>query len=311
MKANMDLEIVKHFIVVAETLNITKAAMMLYMTQPTLSRQIQTLEKQIGVQLFYKENHNMKLSGAGKVFYEESLGLIRQMDEILKDVRIAARIQNENQLIIEVHENFVDPLTAICNGFHEKNSDVQYIIEKHTMQEIIDDIYTSKADVGCITSIAIAEYEAKTRGLGLCVIGMDPACLLVRHQHPLTEKGTLTWDELRSEIGAQKFEIRHHQSADSFKFFNRIFAKEDLPILPDRKVFDSATTTFYELQSSDFAVPGFESIGRLLRDFCATIQLAEPSYWCDILLIWDNSNENPLMKSFVDFAKAYSKSKKQ
>ena len=49
----MELRVLKYFLMVAREENITKAARLLHITQPTLSRQLIQLEEELGVQLFH------------------------------------------------------------------------------------------------------------------------------------------------------------------------------------------------------------------------------------------------------------------
>src|SRR5699024_12628289 len=64
------------FIAVAENLHFGQAAEELNMTHPPLSRQIQKLEKSIGVQLFERNNRNVTLTPAGESFLAEAYGLV-------------------------------------------------------------------------------------------------------------------------------------------------------------------------------------------------------------------------------------------
>ena len=50
----MELRVLKYFLMVAREENITKAARLLHITQPTLSRQLIQLEEELGVQLFHR-----------------------------------------------------------------------------------------------------------------------------------------------------------------------------------------------------------------------------------------------------------------
>ena len=50
----MELRVLKYFLMVAREENITKAAQLLHVTQPTLSRQLMQLEEELGVQLFHR-----------------------------------------------------------------------------------------------------------------------------------------------------------------------------------------------------------------------------------------------------------------
>lgn len=61
----MELRVLKYFLMVAREENITKAAQLLHVTQPTLSRQIAQLEDELGVKLFQRSNHNIILTDDG------------------------------------------------------------------------------------------------------------------------------------------------------------------------------------------------------------------------------------------------------
>ncbi len=61
----MELRVLKYFLMVAREENITKAAQLLHVTQPTLSRQIAQLEEELGVKLFQRSNHNIILTDDG------------------------------------------------------------------------------------------------------------------------------------------------------------------------------------------------------------------------------------------------------
>ena len=58
----MELRVLKYFLMVAREENITRAANLLHVTQPTLSRQLMQLEEELGVKLFERGNHSITLS---------------------------------------------------------------------------------------------------------------------------------------------------------------------------------------------------------------------------------------------------------
>lgn len=61
----MDLRVLKYFLAVAREENITKAAALLHLTQPTLSRQLMQLEEELGVKLFQRSRHRIVLTDDG------------------------------------------------------------------------------------------------------------------------------------------------------------------------------------------------------------------------------------------------------
>ena len=66
----MTLQQLKYFITVAEIGNITYAAQRLYTSQPTISRQIQMLESELGYRLFNRHSKPLKLTEPGKILYD-------------------------------------------------------------------------------------------------------------------------------------------------------------------------------------------------------------------------------------------------
>lgn len=74
----MDLELraLRYFVAVAETLNFSKAAARLNISQPPLSLAIRQLEEKMGAQLFERNSRHVSLTPAGAVLYKEALFLI-------------------------------------------------------------------------------------------------------------------------------------------------------------------------------------------------------------------------------------------
>ena len=72
----MELRVLRYFLTIAEEENITRAADILHVTQPTLSRQIMQLEDELGTKLFKRSKYCIKLT-------EDGLFLKRRAEEIL------------------------------------------------------------------------------------------------------------------------------------------------------------------------------------------------------------------------------------
>lgn len=77
----MDTRVIKYFLTVAHTNNITKAAKQLHITQPTLSRQIMDLESELGVTLFDRQQRRMELTQAGVLFQRRATTILQLLDQ--------------------------------------------------------------------------------------------------------------------------------------------------------------------------------------------------------------------------------------
>src|SRR5262250_2954004 len=87
----MELRHLRYFLVVGEVLNFTKAAARLRVAQPALSRQVQDLEDEIGVDLLHRSPRGVTLTAEGKLFLEEARELLKRADESVEKVRALAR----------------------------------------------------------------------------------------------------------------------------------------------------------------------------------------------------------------------------
>ena len=87
----MELRHLRYFVAVAEALNLTKAAARLRVAQPALSRQMQSLEEEIGVDLMRRSSRGVTLTAGGKLFLDEARDVIARTDESVNKVRALAR----------------------------------------------------------------------------------------------------------------------------------------------------------------------------------------------------------------------------
>ena len=74
----VELRHIRYFIAVAECLNFRKAALRLHIAQPPLSRQIQQLEEELGVELFSRDKRHVELTSAGQAFLEQAIKVMLQ-----------------------------------------------------------------------------------------------------------------------------------------------------------------------------------------------------------------------------------------
>ena len=66
----MELRVLEYFIIVAKEGNITRAAERLHITQPTLSRQLSDLEKELNTQLFIRGKRSIVLTESGQLLMQ-------------------------------------------------------------------------------------------------------------------------------------------------------------------------------------------------------------------------------------------------
>ena len=75
-----------HMIVLSETGNFSQAAQILGITQPALSKQLMSLEKEVGVKLFNREQNPIRLTAAGERFIQEAKELVYKEEQLLRSM---------------------------------------------------------------------------------------------------------------------------------------------------------------------------------------------------------------------------------
>lgn len=135
----MEIRVLKYFLTVAEIGNITKAANSMHLTQPTLSRQLQDLEKELGQKLFIRGNHNVTLTPEGIILRkraEEIIELVEKTEnefisikeEISGDIYIGAGETKSISLISDVMATLKKDYPKI--KFHIVSGDSEDLSEK-------------------------------------------------------------------------------------------------------------------------------------------------------------------------------------
>jgi DNA-binding transcriptional LysR family regulator len=90
MVSDLDLRLVRYFLVVAEHLNFARAAEQLRVAQPSLSRQIQRLESAVGVRLLERTSQGSRLTAAGAAFLPRARHLVHSAEQAVLTARAAA-----------------------------------------------------------------------------------------------------------------------------------------------------------------------------------------------------------------------------
>ncbi len=81
----MELRVLKYFLMAAREENITKAAEILHITQPTLSRQLMQLEEELGTKLFVRGKHNIRLTEDGMLLKKRAQDIVALAERTEKE----------------------------------------------------------------------------------------------------------------------------------------------------------------------------------------------------------------------------------
>lgn len=133
----MDLRQLRYFVAVARERNFTRAAEILHIAQPPLSRQIQLLEEELGVPLIIRKSRPIRLTEAGRLFYEQSLQVLGRVEQMRTATRRVGLNQNSVFSIGFVASTLYGGLPSLVRKLrqHAPELDIQ-LLEMVSVQQI-------------------------------------------------------------------------------------------------------------------------------------------------------------------------------
>ena len=189
-----ELRHLRYFVAVAEALHFGRAARMLNMSQPPLSRQIQDLERCLGTKLFKRSARSVILTEAGKVFLVESNRILAQACRSVQMVR-RALAGEAGRLEVGVSDFFDSSLVCLVRDVVAlRYPDVQISFHRHAPEEQIHLLRSGTLDAGLFTLPADTVDHLKIEQLFRL-----PAVALVAGQHRLTACKEISLRDLRHE----------------------------------------------------------------------------------------------------------------
>lgn len=144
----MDLKQIRYFIAVAETRNFTRASERLHIAQPPLSRQIQLLEQELGVQLLKRNSRPLRLSEAGRVFYEQAIQLLHRVEQLKSATTQVAYGQKQTLSIGFVASTLYGGLPGLVRKLRQYHPDLDIqLVELSSVQQITA-LKSGRIDIG-------------------------------------------------------------------------------------------------------------------------------------------------------------------
>jgi len=144
----MELRQIKYFSVVAQTLNFSRAAELLHIAQPPLSRQIQQLEEELGVQLIDRSARPIRLTNAGTYFLDHALKILRDADDLAKSTKRIDELKKKWMGIGFVPSILYGFLPNVLRKFSSEEMDVEISLSEMTSVQQADALKSHRIDIG-------------------------------------------------------------------------------------------------------------------------------------------------------------------
>jgi DNA-binding transcriptional LysR family regulator len=136
------------FVAVAEELHFSKAAKRLHMSQPPLSRQIQSLERKLGVQLLRRKTRSVELTSAGRNFLNDAREALHRLDRAMITVQRMQQGETERLRLGFIGYLLAPDLVEVLQAFRQARPQCQLELVDMEPGDQLNDIREGKLDGG-------------------------------------------------------------------------------------------------------------------------------------------------------------------
>lgn len=189
----MELRSIRYALAVAETLHFGRASELSLVTQPSLSRQIKALEREIGADLFDRTSRSVQLTSAGAQFVPLARKALEMLDIAADQARESA-LGHVGQLRLGfVATAAIDVLPRIISLLGTHRPKVSVSLTEYTTREQAEGLQTGLLDVG------LGRDMPPVDGLSVSVLRTEAIVVAVPTTHWLADAQSVRVDELAGE----------------------------------------------------------------------------------------------------------------
>ncbi|GHH09500.1 LysR family transcriptional regulator [Streptomyces lanatus] len=186
---DLDLRKLRYFVAVAEELHFGRAAERLHIAQPVLSRQIRSLEDDLGVEVFDRDRRGTLLTPAGQQLLEDAAPLLASAQALLRRAKAAA--QGTPTLTVGFMPGItVTPAMAV---FSTVRPGVNVRLLRTSWDDQVEVLLDGRADIG------VVRLPIDQHGLQVRPLFKEPRVVMLPMGHRLADRASVTVRDLASE----------------------------------------------------------------------------------------------------------------
>jgi DNA-binding transcriptional LysR family regulator len=191
---NVELRHLRYFVVVAEELNLRRAADRLEITQPAVTKQVSGLEEQVGASLFARERNRLTgLTSAGAEFLTEARHILEQVEDAIRRVQLVALGRSGRLRIGLTDDAATLRLTSILAAFHARSPNVLVELVELSGREVLSALRAN------IVDLALASEPQNADGFAVEELWQESWSVVLPEGHPLCCKEAIVPADLAGE----------------------------------------------------------------------------------------------------------------
>lgn len=218
----MEIRVLRYFLAVAREENITAAANFLHLTQPTLSRQIKDLEKELGVQLLVRKSHNVSLTPDGMRLRKRAEEIVSMVDKTTAEFTSAENTVSGDIYIGGRETKAMHEIAELIEELRESYPDIHFHLYSGNAADVTERLDKGLLDFGVLIQPAdISKYNYMN------LYEKDIWGVIMRKDSPLAGKEHIKKEDLLDlPLICSRQAISLHQTGNAFSdWFGEDFEK--------------------------------------------------------------------------------------
>lgn len=191
----MDIAYIKRFIVVAECLNFSKAAEAMFISQPTLSHSITSIEKKLGAPLFVRNTKSVKLTPAGEIFLPAARDIVERFQKAAHDIDTELNLGSNALNIGYIGPAVDNTLSDWVKKFRKLNPEAKVQIHRYGSTKVGEAFRENEIHLGMLYKTTLDHLP----GLKYRDLGTERFKVLLSSEHPLANCSRIDLQQLRDE----------------------------------------------------------------------------------------------------------------
>ncbi|WP_194410127.1 LysR family transcriptional regulator [Microbacterium cremeum] len=158
----MNLDQLRAFVEVAQLGNFTRAAARLHLAQPSLSRQITTLEHDLGAELFHRARRGSTLTVAGESLLPLARRMLADAESVRRELSELAGLQRGRVRLGATPTLCVSLVAEVFAAFHAAHPAIELHVSEHGSRRLLDELAGGELDLALITTSGAASADRFT-----------------------------------------------------------------------------------------------------------------------------------------------------
>lgn len=287
-RSQMEFRLLRSFLVVAEELNIGRAAKRLFIAQPPLSKQIQQLEEELGCQLFERIPKGLKLTPEGETLVIEA----KKVKLALENAVAAVTKSNQGSLgTINIGFSGALPSTVLPKLFSQTEKlypNINFQIHRKSNSNLVlESVANGDLDAGIVL------LPISTIGISHTVISKHNLIVALPKTHRLAHKKSVLMNELRDE----KFITNHAYKGSVIREFF-IKACVNAGFNPSISKETDDTYAILILVAAGFGITlTLEGLESIQSSNITYLPLEDADLCVELAVVWREGNPSKLLKN--------------